>query len=110
MTCDYFTPIHILISPIIKETFIYLQPDSNLSLNILGIVLLILIAVMFLVFIEVIEINIFKISYNTKKNIELRSNNESSIEFNSIHLLNDEPEPDEQSESSISSPNPDNNI
>ena len=109
LTCDYFTPIHILISPIIKETFIYLQPDSNLSLNILGIVLLILIAIMFLVFIEVIEINIFKISYNTKKNIELRSNNESSIEFNSIHLLNDEPEPDEQSESSISSPNPDNN-
>ena len=96
LTCDYFTPTHILICSIIKETNLYLQPNSNWTLNIIGIVLLILIAFMFLIFIEVIEINIFKISYNTKKNIESRSKHETLIEFTNILASDDELKFDEE--------------
>ena len=45
---------------------------------------------MFLIFIEIIEINIFNISYNTKKNIELRSRNESSIDNNNLIHIREE--------------------
>ena len=55
-----------------------------MTLNIIGIVLLILIAFMFLIFIEVIELNVFNISYNTKKNIEIRANTESLIAMDDI--------------------------
>ena len=84
LICDYFTPFHILITSIIKECHTYLQKDGNLTLNIIGIVLLILIAFMFLIFIEVIELNVFNISYNTKKNIEIRANTESLIAMDDI--------------------------
>ena len=50
---------------------------------------------MFLIFIEIIEINIFNISYNTKKNIELRSRIDSLIDFNSLLNINEEIEPEE---------------
>ena len=50
-------------------------------------VVIILIAFLFLVFIEVIEINIFNISYNTKKNIDLRSKDEALIEFSSVTTI-----------------------
>ena len=67
LTCNYFTPIHILIISIIDEANNHLIPDSNLALNILGIFILILITIVFLVFIEVIEINICNLSFNIKK-------------------------------------------
>ena len=51
---------------------------------------------MFLIFIEVIEINIFKISYNTKKNIESRSKHETLIEFTNILASDDELKFDEE--------------
>ena len=50
---------------------------------------------MFLIFIEIIEINIFNISYNTKKNIELRSRIDSLIDFNSLLNINEEIEAEE---------------
>ena len=84
MICDYFILFHILITSIIKECHTYLQKDNNLTLNIIGIVLLILIAFMFLIFIEVIELNVFNISYNTKKNIEIRANTEILIAMDDI--------------------------
>ena len=96
LTCDYFTPIHILIISIISETYGFFKTDPNLALDILGILILILMAVMFLVFIEVIEINIYNLSYNTKRNIDLRSKNDTLIEFDSINLLDDELELDEK--------------
>ena len=80
VTCDYFTPIHILITYIIKEFYSYLRADGNLALNILGIFILILIGFMFLIFVEIIELNICNLSFNTKKNIELRSTAEDSFE------------------------------
>ena len=67
VTCNYFTPVHILIISLIKEYHYYLQSNENIILNIFGIVILLLILFMFLVFIEIIEVNIFNISYNTKK-------------------------------------------
>ena len=90
VTCDFFTPFHILITSIIKEFYSYLQTDGNLVLNILGICILIFIAFMFLVFVEIIELNFWNISYNTKKNIELRSLTESSFENNYNININDE--------------------
>ena len=45
---------------------------------------------MLLVFVEIIELNFWNISYNTKKNIELRSLTDSSIENNYNININDE--------------------
>ena len=50
---------------------------------------------MLLVFIEVIEINICNLSYNTKRNIELRSKTDVLIEFESASFVIKEPELDE---------------
>ena len=61
-------------------------------LNILSFLILILIAFHFLIFIEIIEINICNISYNTKKNNEIRSGKESIIEFKHTFSLTEEEE------------------
>ena len=90
VTCDYFTPVHILIISIIKECYSYLQFEKNNAiLNISGFIILLLIAIMFLIFIEVIEINICNISYNTKNNILKRaltiSNNDNNNRTSTQH-------------------------
>ena len=93
LTCNYFTPIHTLITSIIKECYTYIQingGNGEILLNILGIVTLILIAFIFLIFIEIIEINIFNISYYTKRNIEIRSRNDSLIDKDNDEADNDE--------------------
>ena len=88
LTCDYFTPCHILILSIIHEFYFYLKINENWKLNIIGFFILLLILFMFLIFIEIIEINIFDISYNTKKNIELRSRIDSDVDTNTlIHTI-----------------------
>ena len=76
LTCNYFTPYHTLIISIIKDSHLYLRLSDNVILNILSFLILILIVFAYLVFIEIIEVNICNISYNTKKNIEIRSKNE----------------------------------
>ena len=105
LTCDYFTPIHILIISIIGETYGNFEIGSNLALNILGFIFILLIFIMFLVFIEVIEINIYNLSYNTKRNIKLRSKNDTLIELEAIYLTNQEAEFDEERESNATSSN-----
>jgi len=90
LTCDYFTPFHIIILSIIHECYYYIKANENLKLNIIGFLVLLLIFFLFLIFIEIIEINIFNISYNTKKNIELRSEIDSSIDNNSFIIINEE--------------------
>ena len=83
ITCDNFTPVHILITLIIRECNNYLKfEEKNAILNILGFFILLIFAFMFLVFIEVIEINICNISYNTKNNIEIRALRESNDDIN----------------------------
>ena len=90
LTCDYFSPVHILITSIIKESYYYMHINKNIALNLLGILTLILILFMFLVFIEIIELNIFNISYNTKKNIEIRSKLDSFSDPNNILNSNED--------------------
>ena len=82
LTCHYFSPCHVFVIWIIKECYSCLKINEDLALNILGIITLILIAFMFLIFIEIIELNIFNISYNTKKNIENRSDDDSFAYIN----------------------------
>ena len=105
LTCHYFTPTHTLIIFIIKDCHLYLRSSENVFLNISGFLILILIALSFLIFIEIIEINICNISYNTKKNIEIRSRKESLIEFKPILPSNekeDEKENDDKTETTFS--------
>ena len=104
LTCNYFTPIHILIISIIPEIYVYFRAISNWSFNIIGIFILIIILFMLLVFIEVLEINIFNLSYNTKKNIELRAKMNTTVEMEAIELLNEELELDEKSEKNYTIP------
>ena len=92
LTCHYFTPTHTLIIFIIKDCHLYLRSSENVFLNISGFLILILIALSFLIFIEIIEINICNISYNTKKNIEIRSRKESSNDFIALLPSNEEEE------------------
>ena len=93
VTCDYFTPVHILITLIIKEFYNHFQKTVNTLYNILGIITLIFISFTFLIFIEIIELNIFNISYNTKKNIGIRSKIDSSLDINNTNItLSDEVE------------------
>ena len=104
LTCNYFTPCHILISLIIKECYTYFQLQRNMFLNILGFIDLILVTFMFLIFIEIIELNIFNISYDTKKNIEIRSKLETPFDINNTIDSNEEiKEEDEEDEKSNSS-------
>ena len=96
IACDSFTPVHILITYIIKEYYYYLKINENIALNFLGILTLIFISFMFLVFVEIIELNIFSISYNTKKNIEIRSEMDSFVDINAILGQNEEVKHDEE--------------
>ena len=90
LTCNYFTPCHVLIISMIHDFYFYLKINENWKLNIIGFFILLLILFMFLIFIEIIEINIFNISYNTKKNIELRAKTDSSVDNNSLIKTNEE--------------------
>ena len=90
VTCNYFTPSHILIIAIFKEIYNSLSFEENIGLNLLTFSILILIAFMFLAFIEVIELNICNISFNTKNNIQLRSLSEYIEENSNIINPNDE--------------------
>ena len=101
LTCDYFTPFYILITSIIEECYNYFQINEDLTLNILGITNLILIAFTFLIFIEIIELNICNISFYTKKNIEKRAKDESFLGNEKMIEINEEMnEEDEKSNSS----------
>ena len=84
VTCNYFTPYHIIIIQIFREFYNSLDSDNNTILNILSFFILALITFMFLVFIEIIELNIFNISYNTKRNIQSRSFDESFRKMETI--------------------------
>ena len=97
LTCYYFTPCHILIIWIIQELRNYFGINKDLVLNILGILTLILITFMFLIFIEIIELNFFNISYNTKNNVERRSIFES-FNGNNNHLNNEQNDDDDDEE------------
>ena len=78
-SCEDFTACHVLIISIIHEFYYYLRIDKNLALNIVGFFLLSMILFMFLFFIEILELNLFGISINTKKNIGIRADTDATI-------------------------------
>ena len=73
LTNYYFTPTHILIILIFNQSYYYLLINNNFILNILEFFILLLIFFMLLIFIEIIELYIFNLSFNIKKNIEKRA-------------------------------------
>ena len=78
ITCNEYTPFHVLIILIINESYYYFKfIEDNIILNITGFCILLLLFIVFLVFIEVIEFNICEISRNTIKNISLRAGRDS---------------------------------
>lgn len=92
LTCNYFTPSHILILSIIHECYLYFKMrEEDLLFNILGLIIIFLIFIIFLFFIEILELNIYDISRNTKKNIEIRAEFDSDIEEN-ISIVDDSSE------------------
>jgi len=103
LTCDYFSPFHILITSIIEECYNYFQINEDLTLNILGITTLILIGFTFLIFIEIIELNICNISFYTKNNIVKRSKEESFLGNEKITERNEEIN-EEEEKSNFSNP------
>lgn len=111
ITCDNFTPYHVLIILIIHECYYYLKTDENIILNIFGFFILSIIFFMFLFFIEVLEFNSFDISLNTKKNIGLRADSEISLNFRKSNLSNntDEEIEEDKSKSLINISSSDNN-
>ena len=90
VTCENFTPCHVLILLIINEYYYYLKMNKNKILNIIGFLILLLIFFMFLFFIEVLELNLFGISINTKKNIGIRANDDKKMDIGEIDLSFDE--------------------
>ena len=64
--------------------------NKNKILNIIGFLILLLIFFMFLFFIEVLELNLFGISINTKKNIGIRANDDKKMDIGEIDLSFDE--------------------
>ena len=77
ITCNEYTPFHVLIILIINESYYYFKFNENLVLNITGFCILLLLLIVFLVFIEMIELNICEISRNTIKNISIRAGRDS---------------------------------
>ena len=83
LTIKYFTPAHVIIILFFGEIeyFIVTMRRGNLIFTIFIFILLVLLV---LVFTEIIEINIFGISKNTKKNIRERAiREEKEAEYNS---------------------------
>ena len=76
-TCNEYTPVHVLIILIINESYYYFKFNENLTLNITGFCVLLLLFIVFLIFIEIIECNACEISKNTIKNITRRAERES---------------------------------
>ena len=104
LTCNFFSPFHILITSIIEECYNYFQINEDLTLNVLGITTLILIGFTFLIFIEIIELNICNISFYTKNNIVKRSKDESFLGNEKVTERNEEINEEEEEKSNFSNP------
>ena len=75
ITLDYFTPLHIVLILIIGEISFLFNDDNNWKLY-LKIFFFICLMFFVLIFVEIIELNIFGLQKNTKKNITQRSDSE----------------------------------
>jgi hypothetical protein len=66
---------------IIGEFYPYFKVKEK-TLNIIGFIIIFLILVVFLIFIEIIELNCYGLSENTKKNITRRGRYDSELALN----------------------------
>ena len=73
VTLDYFTPLHIVLILIIGEISFLFNDEYNWKLY-LKIFFFICLMFFVLIFVEIIELNIFGLQKNTKRNITQRSN------------------------------------
>jgi len=82
---DIFSPFHVFLLNILTEFILFFfminRYDGNLKVIITTIVSTIICFAMILIFIEIIELNFCGLSYMTKKNIELRAEKDSMIDF-----------------------------
>ena len=89
VTSAKLSPCHVIITMIIHECYFYTKIDEDEYLNIIGFSILLLMFITFLLFIEIIELNICDISKNTKKNIKLRAIADNDSMSTSTDLDND---------------------
>ena len=75
VTLDYFTPLHIVLILIIGEISFLFNDEHNWKLY-LKIFFFICLMFFVLIFVEIIELNIFGLQKNTKRNITQRSDSE----------------------------------
>ena len=80
---DIFSPFHVFLMNILKEfilcIFMNRRNESSINLTILTLVCIIICLIMILIFIEIIELNFCGLSHMTKKNIELRANQDANV-------------------------------
>ena len=85
---NYFTPAHIVLILIIGEVSFLFVEDYNWKLY-LKIIFFIILLICILIFVEILELNIFGLQQNTKKNIINRSKNEESKFINRFSSVSD---------------------
>ena len=82
---EKLSQFHVLLLQTLAELLvyiIYIQVKDNLIISIFTIIIIILCIIMVLIFIEIVELNCFGLSYMTKKNIEIRARLDTLFENN----------------------------
>jgi len=79
ITVKYYTAFHVLISIIFSEIHFYLFDAFNNIIFIVPLIGFSFIFLVFLLFVEIIEINCFELQKNTKKNISIRADIDEKI-------------------------------
>ena len=80
VTSERLSACHVLLASIVHECYYFVTLSEEIKLiclNILGFSILIVMLIIFLFFIEILELNLFAISKNTKKNIGIRADREN---------------------------------
>ena len=78
---EKFTPFYVLLLETLSELIFYFFPFNidDFIVSIFSIIFIVIGLIMILIFVEIIELNFFGLSFMTKKNIEIRSKIDSSF-------------------------------
>ena len=103
ITLDYFTPMHIVLVLILGEISFIFNEEYNWKLY-LKIVFFICLIFFVLIFVEILELNIFGLQKNTRKNISERSSCEEidTDILRNDYIMNDMDSVDSQTKSNES--------
>ena len=84
ITIDKYSPFYIMLLDTLAELIFYFvdfdTDDPMISIS--SIIINILVFLMILIFVEIIELNFFDLSYMTQKNIKIRAQQDSALEGN----------------------------